>query len=531
MTFAPAPAASAVWPRLPQWRARLGRSVRPGTRLALVLAATAMLSLVVRVPFLSVPLTADEAGYAYIAHWMARGAALYRDLWFDRPQAIFGLYAAVLLSIGPTVEAIRGAAAVYNAAAVALLGALGARLFGRRAGAVAALAYAMGSAAPTIEGFTANGELFMNLPSVGAVLLAYAGHSFGAGAALALATALKPTALPSAGPAVIALLLTYVPVAGETHRRARLRATALAGAGAVAVFAPFVLHGISEGGPEQYWYAIAGFRLEAHSAFSAGARFVDEFRQTGPHVFFGLLPLWLLTVWWLKLSFTRRCEHAARPFHLTWAPWSRASLAVALYLAGSLVGAALGGYWYWHYFAGVLPALALASGAVAPALLAALRRPGVLSRSVVGGLSTASIVVSVGYNLTFVGETPEDTSWRLYRNDAYVAGREVATYLRDRTTPEDTVFAAFSQPGLYYLSGRRSAGAHLYWTEINRVPGALDAVIGAMDDPHRCPKYVVRVQSELERPGRAAAFWDRVDQHYERETEIRGLVVYRRVMQ
>ncbi len=63
----------------------------------------------------------------------------------------------------------------------------------------------------------------------------------------------------------------------------------------------------------------------------------------------------------------------------------------------------------------------------------------------------------------------------------------------------------------------------------HRVPGALDAVLGAIDDPRRCPKYVVRVQFDLERPGRAAAFWERVERRFEPEAEIRRLVLYRRV--
>ena len=51
---------------------------RGGTA-ALVLAACA-LSVLLRLPFLSVGLTDDEAGYAYVATWLARGLALYRDL-------------------------------------------------------------------------------------------------------------------------------------------------------------------------------------------------------------------------------------------------------------------------------------------------------------------------------------------------------------------------------------------------------------------------------------------------------------------
>jgi cytochrome c553 len=38
--------------------------------------ALCLLSIALRLPFLSVPLITDEACYAYTAHWMARGLAL-----------------------------------------------------------------------------------------------------------------------------------------------------------------------------------------------------------------------------------------------------------------------------------------------------------------------------------------------------------------------------------------------------------------------------------------------------------------------
>ena len=56
---------------------------------AALILSICLLSIVLRLPFLSVPLTDDEAGYAYVSSWLARGLALYSDLWFDRPQGIF----------------------------------------------------------------------------------------------------------------------------------------------------------------------------------------------------------------------------------------------------------------------------------------------------------------------------------------------------------------------------------------------------------------------------------------------------------
>ncbi len=296
------------------WLARPpGPRAAPAGRLALSLALAAAVSLALRLPFLSVPLITDEAGYAYVAYWLARGQALYRDLWFDRPQGIFLIYGAILRLFGESTEAIRLAAGLYNAGTTVLLGLLGARLFGPLAGAAAAGVFAVASASPVIEGFTANGEVFMNLPVVLCVLLAVQRRPFLAGVALALATAIKPTALPAAGPALLVAL--WNPLAGGPARPARLSArarAALAGRpgfepppprtfpvpgprrpGAALGFAPFLLHGLATD-PTGYWYAVVGFRVQAHSAFSVGLPFVGELGQTAPTVLAALLPVWLL---------------------------------------------------------------------------------------------------------------------------------------------------------------------------------------------------------------------------------------------
>mgnify|MGYP005647921005 FL=1 len=52
--------------------------VRPNA-LTLIAVASALLTLAVRLPFLDWPLTVDEAGYAYGAHWWSQGLSLYSD--------------------------------------------------------------------------------------------------------------------------------------------------------------------------------------------------------------------------------------------------------------------------------------------------------------------------------------------------------------------------------------------------------------------------------------------------------------------
>src|SRR5215831_16298460 len=67
----------------------------------------ALLAVIVRIPFLSVPLMSDEGGYGYAAYWWSKGLHLYDELWFDRPQAIFVLYRIIFSTLGSSVVSIR----------------------------------------------------------------------------------------------------------------------------------------------------------------------------------------------------------------------------------------------------------------------------------------------------------------------------------------------------------------------------------------------------------------------------------------
>src|SRR5687768_8241793 len=205
-----APVTAATLPRssksMVSLPARILRWSAARERVLVGLALVIVVSIGLRLPFLSVPLITDEGGYAYVAHWLTRGAALYRDLWFDRPQAIFVLYAAQMALLGESTEAIRFGAALYNAAAAVALYALGSALRSRAAGLMAAALFAVGSASPAIEGFTANGELYMGLPVALSLLCAVRGRWLAAGALCALAFAIKPTALATLVPPLALLV-------------------------------------------------------------------------------------------------------------------------------------------------------------------------------------------------------------------------------------------------------------------------------------------------------------------------------------
>lgn len=160
-------------------------------------------SIFLRAPFFSVPMISDEGGYAYVAHFWSGDIQLYRDIPYDRPQAIFLIYKLFLFIFGGSVEAIRLAAALYNALTVAALFFFTRQVFSQRAAWLSALVYATFSASPRIEGFTANTELFTLLPLVVAAHLTWREKWLAAGLVSGIAFLIKPAALSG-------LLLTLV---------------------------------------------------------------------------------------------------------------------------------------------------------------------------------------------------------------------------------------------------------------------------------------------------------------------------------
>src|SRR3990172_1215919 len=82
------------------------------------LLGLAILSVLIRVPFFSMPIGPDEGSYAYVARVWSSHYPLYHNIPFNRAPVIFLVYKAILAVLGTDVEAIRLAGAIYNAASL-----------------------------------------------------------------------------------------------------------------------------------------------------------------------------------------------------------------------------------------------------------------------------------------------------------------------------------------------------------------------------------------------------------------------------
>jgi hypothetical protein len=132
----------------------------------------------------------DEGTYFAVAQAMDHGYTLYRDIWENKPPVLYLGYAAVYHWIGPSLLAVRLAAALSALVCVALVAFL-ARRFSPEWWLVAALLAGLLLGVPFLEGTTANAEIFLIAWTSLGVFLAFRGRPALAGLCLALAVSIK----------------------------------------------------------------------------------------------------------------------------------------------------------------------------------------------------------------------------------------------------------------------------------------------------------------------------------------------------
>ena len=242
---------------------------RSRTRVGVLVAA--LLSVGWRLRFVFTPINSDEGGFLAIARAWRHGSVLYRDVWVDRPQGLLVVYRLFDMITG-NEDVVRVIALVFGAVAVVAV-AIAVRMVASPAAAVlAAFFAAILSAAPAIEGYTANGELLSSSMSAVAVALAVVAivrrrswpWMVAAGAAGALGWSIKQSAVD--GLVAIGLWLIVASFVGWLPRRESWVRLAQLVAGAAALVAACAVHAaLTEW--HGWWYAVIGYRAEQRSAF------------------------------------------------------------------------------------------------------------------------------------------------------------------------------------------------------------------------------------------------------------------------
>lgn len=450
----------------------------------------AALAVLLRVPFFRWPLTADEGAYAYIAYWWQRGLTLYSaDLWLDRPQGIFLAYHYGMALIGPAVWQLRLWAALWAAATALALFAAAVRLTGARAATAGTFLYVLFGVSLAVEGPLANAEVFMLLPATLSAGLLLAGWPLAAGLLAAAAALLKP----SGGAVVLLAALWY------TYRRAGWTTWGRYALGASVPVAAALGAAAATVGLDQYLYSIALYRLGSNWN-----------RWENPWALalvqgIGTLPVWgpLLA---LTLPALPKLARDARVF-------------VGLWLLTALAGVAAGGDWWGHYFQQLLPPLAVAAGAGAVALWDSGRRS---ARLAAAGVPLVFLLL---FTLPPFLRDPLTLAER-HHTPGYRVAPEAAQYIKQRTTPDDTIYVAFFEPNIYYLAERRSAFPYHFPVQVEYLPGAYEQLLTIIRE--RRPAYVLAADALPSRWDAGGKFWQTLREGYVVEQDFSGVLLYRR---
>ncbi|MDN4162445.1 hypothetical protein [Nocardioides abyssi] len=370
---------------LERWHA-LSRRVDAVVDARWTVAVAAALAFLLRLPGLTRPLRADEAGFTLVARgWDPRPDSVYGDLFVDRHPlvvAVFGLSDRV-----GGEHAIRVVGALACALAVLGAAAVARRVGSERGARWTAVAVAALLTNTVIDAVAVKGEILALPFLLGSILLALDALArrsapLAAGAGLLGATALGMKQNLVGALVFGAVLLVAARVAGRTDGRTTLRlgAAALAGA-AVPVLATVVWARIAGVDLGEVWYATYGFRLDANDVLSEGSSDAPAARAVT--LAFAALAAGMVAVVGGFLVHVRR-EWQADPV------LTAAVLAVVLADGAALV---MGGSYWRDYLFGLVPATALCA-----ALVARHRTGrGRAMRAVIGLSAVSSFVCLLGW--------------------------------------------------------------------------------------------------------------------------------------
>ncbi len=458
-----------------------------------VLAALGIVTLYVamRLPGIAVPLDRDEGTFGLMGQVINRGGLPYHDAIDHKPPAAFYLNALALHFVPPTAEGIHIFVLLYNLLTLVCVFLLAKALFRSVAAALwCAFGYAVFSASPAIQGFTASTEMYSLLPGVVSLLLAVlwaerrrTSLALLSGIAGAIACWTKQTAFTS-----VLFAFLFLCVAGYSRRdeasASRRWPDVLAGpawwlggatffSAAVALW--FYAHGIYQ--EFVYWcftYELSYARVP-----------LSETLQTIPH----------------RLTAIGRGDGILAVAGLAVTFWSldqgkRHGYFLLGFLGLSFLGT-IPGYSFRHYFVQLAPAVALAGGYAIFVLLARVRTPA--ARTALAALFIVLIPgVSVAANRSyFLNDDPDDISRNFFGDNPFPESPLLATYLAGATRESDRVLIVGSEPQILFYAQRQSPSPFIMFyplTDANPHYRDFQAKLWA-DVQRTPPKYILSVEN------------------------------------
>ncbi|MCK5557804.1 MAG: glycosyltransferase family 39 protein [Candidatus Hydrogenedentes bacterium] len=411
----------------------------------------------IRIRLLHVPLERDEGEYAYAGQLILQGIPPYAKVYNMKMPGIYAAYAVILAFFGQTHVAIHFGLLVVNAMTTVLLFLLGKKLFDTATGVVTAASFAVLSLSQSVQGVFANAEHFVILPAIGGILLlVHAIESdrpkllLWSGMLLGVAFIMKQH-----GAAFIAFGGLYL-LSRELGRRPVgwkrcLRRCGLFSLGVVVPFGVTCLTLLLVGVFDRFWFWTFDYASKYVSSvpLATGLRML---RQRVLSMSGSSIPLWALAAVGLTAPVWDKSARARSLFILTFPAFSFLSVCPGFYFRP-------------HYFILLLPAIALLVGISATSIgrLIPDRHPLYARNAIPILLVLIAVLYSVFKQRAFLFQmSPYMASRTTYGANPFPESLEIAKYIRQHSSKNDTIAVIGSEPQIYFYSGRHSATGYIY---------------------------------------------------------------------
>lgn len=423
-------------------------------RFAWCILAVVVLGLVIaiRIRLLGIPLERDEGEYAYAGQLMLQGISPYQLAYNMKFPGTYAAYAVVMSIFGQTITGVHLGLCLVNTATIALIFFLGRQLVNSTVGIAAATSYAVLSVSPSALGFAGHATHFVLLPVLcGTLLLQTSREAFGQVFASGLLFGLG-VLMKQPGAFFLLFGAIYL-VSSDLHRRFQLKTILLRSSifsgGVILPFGITCLLLWRIGVFDRFWFWTIDYARQYASLVPFSQASQLFFYSTREVIVAGW-PIWMLAGIGLVAGL-----------------WVQRTRASTVFLLGFLFFSALalctGFYFRLHYFILVLPAVSLLAGVAISRLsdLSVDRSIGVRFIPILI-LGTALAWPILTERKFFFEASPADASRMIYPESPFTESIRVAEYLREHTTPSDTIAVLGSEPQIYFYSDRRSATGYIY---------------------------------------------------------------------
>lgn len=399
----------------------------------------AVVAVLARLPALTRPVRADEAGFFLVAGaWDPRPDSLYGAYWVDRPPPVIAVFKAVDVLGGDTTLRVLGA--LVSGVTVLLAARVAAVVSGGRAATWAAVVTAALLSNPMIDVVAVKGELLAlpltlagGLLSLHAVRRRSAAAAFASGLVATSALGLKQNLTTALVFAVVLVLVAWRAGRLPGRTAGRLVVAGVAGA-AVPVLATVAWTLAAGVRLRTLWYAVYGFRFDAAGVIADGTTEATERRA------------WLLLLIALACGLLPVVAGLFAHLPVLWRDDPPVVAATVAVVVTDLVALASGGSYWQDYLLPLVPAAALCT-----ALLAGrTSRPGRIMRGVVAG-SVVSAVAAMAFWVVWNATGQQEF-------DEVDTGAAVA----DAAEPGDTLVVFGGRPDLQSTSGLSSPYPYLW---------------------------------------------------------------------